>query len=355
MTAPRRTGDPAPRLDPALIRSLPKVELHVHLEGTFDRDTIADMAAAAGTSLPRPVEQLFEFSDLSDFLGFLDWTCTLITTNEHASLAAYRYAERAANDGIVYAEVIVNPTHWPHWPLTDLVDALTAGFDRARAAGLADCGLLLSILRAQSEQEALALVEWIGEQRPRGVVGISIDGDEARAGRTGPRFAPAYRRAVELGIHRTAHAGESSGADGVRDALDLLHVERIDHGIRAVDDPALVAELVARAVPLNVCLTSNLVHLYPDLAHHPVAALIDAGVHVTINTDDPGYLGIDLTGEFTLAAEHLGWDTTDLARLTRSAIDAAFCDDSTRGRLHALVEQWLHSHPHPSPLQEEHP
>lgn len=333
-------------IDRAAVRAMPKVELHVHLEGTFGRDSIASMADAAGVRLPRPVERLFDFRDLSDFLGFLDWTCSLIATPEHAALAAYRYAQRATADGIVYAEVIVNPTHWPHWPLGDLVDALTTGFDEARHEGLADCRLLLSILRTQSGDEALALVDWIGEHRPPRVVGVSIDGDEARAGRTGPRFAPAYRRAAELGIHRTAHAGESSGPEGVRDALDLLLVERIDHGIRAIDDPALVAELAARGVTLDVCLSSNLVHLYPDLERHPVAALVRAGVPITLNTDDPGYLGIDLTGELCIAADHLGWGLTDLARTTRCAIDAAFCDPSTRQRLHALVA--------PS-LPEEHP
>jgi adenosine deaminase len=328
-------------LDEHIVRGMPKVELHVHLEGTFERTRIAEMAALVGEPLPRPVEQLFEFDSLATFLEFLDWTCGLIRTPEMAAGAAYDFAARATRDGIVYAEVIINPTHWKRWDLGELIDALTVGFDRAHADGLAECHLLLSILRAQTGEEALALVEWMGAHRPRRVLGLSIDGDEQRSGRTGPRFAAAYDRAGELGFGRTAHAGESSGAEGVRDALDLLHVDRIDHGVRAIDDPEIVARLAAEQIALNVCISSNLVHLYPDLASHPFLALHDAGVAVTLNTDDPGYVGIDLTGEFLTAAGAAGWGIDDLADVTRRAIAAAFCPPETAERLHARLDAYL--------------
>ena len=257
---------------------------------------------------------------------------------------AYDFAARASRDGILYAEVIVNPTHWQQWELGELIDALTDGFDRAEADGLAECHLLLSILRAQTGEEALALVEWMGKHRPRRVLGLSIDGDEARAGRTGPRFAPAYDRAGELGFGRTAHAGESSGAEGVRDALDLFHVDRIDHGVRAIDDPAIVQRLVDDSITLNVCISSNLVHLYPDLVSHPFLALHDAGVPVTLNTDDPGYVRIDLTGEFLKAATVARWGLADLAGVTRRAIAAAFCPPATAARLTAALDAYLATH-----------
>lgn len=324
-----------------MLRALPKVELHVHLEGTLAPERIAALALAAGEPLPRPLDRLFEFADLSSFLSFLDWTCDLIRTPEQAAQVAYDFAVRVSADGVIYTEVIINPTHWERWELGALVDALTAGFDRAEADGYAECFLLLSILRAQPGEDAMALVEWMGSHRPRRVVGLSIDGDESRSGRTGERFAPAYRRAAELGFGLTAHAGESSGAEGVRDALDLLGVSRIDHGIRAIDDPALTARLAAEGVTLNVCLSSNLVHLYPDLASHPIAALHAAGVPITINTDDPGYLGIDLTGEFIKAASLMQWGREDIAAVTHRAIDAAFCPPPTRQRLHAAVDEYL--------------
>jgi adenosine deaminase len=314
--------------------------LHVHIECTFSADRIAEMAAAVGEQLPRPAERLFTFQDLSSFLGFLDWTCRLIRTPEQAAQVAYDYAARARADGVMYAEVIVNPTHWSGWELGPLTDALATGFERAEADGLASCALLLSILRGQTAEEAEALVEWMGAHRPRRVVGLSIDGDEARAGRTGPRFAAAYHRAGELGFGRTAHAGESSGADGVRDAVELLGVDRIDHGVRAVDDPELVRGLARAGITLNVCLSSNLVHLYPDAAAHPFPALHAAGVPLTINTDDPGYLGIDLTGEFVKVAELMEWGLADLAAVSHRAVDAAFCPPAAKAALHAMIDAY---------------
>lgn len=330
------------------IDELPKVELHVHLEGTLDARRIGELAAAAGQTLPRPPEQLFQLPSLSAFLDFLDWTCSLVSTPELASQLAYDYAAAASATGIVYAEVIVNPTHWPAWELGALVDAITDGFERAEREGLAECHLLLSILRSQTATEADALVEWIERHRPARVLGLSVDGNEATAGHRGERFVDAYRRAGEIGLGRTAHAGESSGADGVLAALDLLVVDRIDHGVRASDNPEVVQRLAENGVALNVCLSSNLIHLYPDLAAHPIAGLVAAGVPVTLATDDPGYLGIDLSGEFAKAAEHLGWSLDDLAAVTRRAIDAAFCPPPTRARLHLRLDDHLKSKEHSS-------
>jgi adenosine deaminase len=130
----------------------------------------------------------------------------------------------------------------------------------------------------------------------------------------------------------------------VRDALDLLQVDRIDHGVRAIDDPAVVQRLAADDITLNVCLSSNLMRLYPDLVSHPFLALHQAGVPVTLNTDDPGYLGIDLTGEFVKAASTAGWGLAELAALTRRAIDAAFCPPATAARLRAAVDAYVAAH-----------
>ncbi|MEO5724398.1 MAG: adenosine deaminase [Ilumatobacteraceae bacterium] len=329
------------QLDLAVLRALPKVELHVHLEGTFSAPRIVAMAADAGRPLPRPVDQLFHSDDLSEFLRFLDWTCALIRTPQLAAEVAYDFARRAAADGTLYAEVIINPTHWPHWELGELVESLTSGFEQAQADGLTECRLLLSILRTQAAEEALQLVEWMGATRPRRVVGLSIDGDERRAGRTSGRFAPAYARAAQLGYGLTAHAGESSGAEGVHDALDLLHVTRIDHGVRVVDEPELMARLVREHITLNVCLTSNLMHLYPDLKAHPLPSLEAAGVSSTINTDDPGLLEITLTGEFAASAELMNWGYAQLTVVTRRAIEAAFCPPATKFRLHLAVDSFL--------------
>ena len=170
--------------------------------------------------------------DLTAFLEVLDWSCGLVRTPEQLARAAYSVAAREARAGAGYADVIVNPTHWSAWRerLDAFVDALDAGFAQAETDGLPRIGLCISLLRQQTASEALELVEWLVKRRHPRVVALSIDGNEAAAGRTGPRFADAFHRAAEAGLHRTVHAGESSGPEGVRDALEFLLAERIDHG-----------------------------------------------------------------------------------------------------------------------------
>jgi adenosine deaminase len=325
----------------ATLGELPKVELHLHLEGTLDAARIAQLATAAGVPLPRPVGELFAFDGLDGFLAFLDWTCGLVRAPDVAEQVAYDCAARSARERTRYAEVIVNPTHWRAWSVSDLVTALAAGFDRAAADGLTDCHLLLSLHREQSADEAIALVHWMADERPRRVVGLSIDGNEARAGRTGPRFAPAFHLARTEGFGCVAHAGESSGPEGVRDALDLLEVDRIGHGVRAAEDPALVTRLARSGIVLDVCLTSNLTMLYPSFDDHPIGQLLAAGVAVTLNTDDPAYLGVGLTDEYVLAASRLGWSLEDAAGRVRTAVDAAFCEPPRAAALHRELDEFL--------------
>ena len=208
------------------------------------------------------------------------------------------------------------------------MDALDAGFVQAEADGLPRIGLCISLLRQQSASEALELVEWLVKRRHPRVVALSIDGNEAAAGRTGPRFADAFHRAAHAGLHRTVHAGESSGPEGVRDALEFLLAERIDHGVRAIEDPDLVAELADRRIPLNVCPGSNVqLGRYPDRASHPLDALRRAGVPVSINTDDPALMRHSLVSEYAASAQTYGWDQAVLRQLARTSIEASFCDD----------------------------
>jgi adenosine deaminase len=235
-----------------------------------------------------------------------------------------------------YADVIVNPTHWPAWRsrLDTFVDALDAGFSEAEQDGLPPAGVCLSLLRQQTATEALELIDWMLERRHPRVVALSIDGNEAAAGRTGPRFAAAFQRAAAGGLHRTVHAGESSGPEGVRDAVDLLLAERIDHGIRAIEDPTLVAELVQRRIPLDVCPGTN-VHLglYPTRRAHPLDALRRAGVRVSINTDDPAFQRTDVAAEYATAQDTYGWPSAVLIDIARTSIEASFCDELLRQRL----------------------
>ena len=313
------------------------MELHVHLEGTFEPDRLRQLSRDRGVNAPMSLDGPLRFSGLSQFLEFLDWCCGLMTTPNDVAEVAYDFAARAGRDGTIYAEVIVNPTHWPALSTSDLLEAIDAGFSRAEADGLTDCRILVSLLRTQSAEEAEGLVRWMIAAAPSRVVGLSVDGNEADAGRTGPKFAAAFRMAGEAGLGRTAHAGESSGPEGVEDALDLLGVSRVDHGVRAIESPVLVSRLVDQGVPLNVCPTSNGAFLYTDLRQHPLPALVRAGVPVTINTDDPALLGTDLLTEVGIAASLCDWDLADLRQSTLTAIDAAFCDPKRKRELRGLV------------------
>ena len=258
------------KITEAQVRAFPKIELHIHLEGTFTPSKTEALAAQVGESLPRPVEELFRVDNLADFLETLDWVCGLVRDESTAEDVAYDYATYANGQGIVYAELIVNPTHWSGMPMPDLFQALARGFDRAQADGLGDFRLLPSILRQQSAAQAEELVAWIDSAKVPRIVGLSIDGNEASSGRTCLRFASAYDHAGRIGLGLTAHAGESSGAEGVRDAIEILGVSRIDHGVRCTEDPEVLAMVLGRNVTLNVCLTSNCTLLCRSLDSHPI-------------------------------------------------------------------------------------
>jgi adenosine deaminase len=346
-----------PRIDEETIRALPKAEVHVHLEGAFELVDLIDLAKTAGVALPGPAQSLFDIGTheappedgtggiggggLSGFLRFLDWQCSLVTTAEQAARAAYRFAARESASGVRYADVIVNPAHWSTWRgrTPQLLAAFAAGLDEAAQDGLAEVGLCVSVLRSQTSLEALELVDWMASARPDRVVALSVDGDERVSGRTGEKFAPAFAAAAAAGFHRTVHAGESSGPEGVWDALDLLLAERVDHGVRAVDDPALLARLVDDGVPLGVCPRSNvLLGVYPDWESHPVQRLRDAGVTVTVNTDDPAPLGTRLEFEWSMCADTFGWSLADLRGIAHNSITASFAHDDLKRDLHAEID-----------------
>jgi adenosine deaminase len=333
----------SPPVTPEFITALPKAEIHVHLEGCFEPADVERLARAAGEPLPRPVDRLFDMTglDLRAFLDLLDWTCGLVRTREQLAQAAYAFAKREARAGVNYADLIVNPTHWSAWQgrLDEFVDALDAGFRDAEVDGLTRVGLCLSLLRQQTASEALELVDWMVERRHPRVVALSIDGNEAAAGRTGSRFAAAFRKAADAGIHRTVHAGESSGPEGVWDALEFLCAERIDHGIRAIEDPRLVVALAERGIPLNVCPGSNVqLGMYPDLRAHPLDRLRQAGIPVTLNTDDPALMATDLVGEYAAAAAAYGWGRDVVVEIAHNGVEASFCDADLQQQLRVALD-----------------
>lgn len=323
--------------------ALPKAEIHVHLEGSLDVDDVVALAAAANEPLPRPREEFLRFAGLADFLAFLDWSCGLVRTPEQMTGVAYRFSRRIAQTGTRYADAIINPMHWQAWRrrVPELIAALDAGFTAAEQDGHAPVGLCISLLRSQSADESLELVDLLTTLKHPRVVALSIDGNEAAAGRTGPRFAEAFRRAGARGLRRTAHAGESSGPEGVRDAIDCLGAERIDHGVRAIEEPALVALLAERGIPLDICPTSNVnLGIFPSLAQHPIEPMRRAGVRVSVNTDDPVLFGVSLAEEYAKVANAFGWTDDTVRAVARTSIEASFANPDLKSRLLADLAAW---------------
>jgi adenosine deaminase len=327
------------RIDESVVRALPKAEVHVHLEGGFSLVDLLELARAAGEKLPGPAATIFDVSThdgLGGFLEFLDWECGLVRTAEQAARHAYAFAARQTSSGVRHTDVIVNPTHWNAWRgrVPELLDAFAQGFDEAEQDGLSSVVTCVSLLRQQSAGEAVELVELLAERRPARVVALSVDGNEAAAGRTGEKFAEAFSLARDHGFHRTVHAGESSGPEGVWDAVRLLHAERVDHGVRAVEDPALVEHLVAEGISLGVCPRSNVaLGLYPSWAEHPVARLREAGVRVTLNTDDPAPLGTTLETDWAVTAQVFGWGPAELREFARTSIEVSFAPAELKASL----------------------
>jgi adenosine deaminase len=325
------------------LKALPKAEVHLHLEGCFEASVIAQWAKLEGVVLPRPQEDLFKFSGLADFLGFLDLACGLASTQDRLVELSYGLSQRLADNGTGYADVIFNPTHWHAWHgrLGAMLEAIDAGFKAAEQDGLPTVGLCVSLLRTQSADAATELVESLIAMRHLRVVALSVDGNEATAGRTGPRFVNAFRRAGAAGLRRTVHAGESSGPEGVWDAVDLLGADRIDHGVRAIEDAALVRMLADRQIPLGVCPTSNLIlGVYPSIQEHPIERLRAAGVRVSVNTDDPALLGASLVGEYDLCRQAFGW-TDELTRgVARTSIEASFANETVKVSLLKALASW---------------
>lgn len=326
-----------------VVTQLPKAEVHVHLEGCFEPEQLSAWASESGIKLPRPKEDLLNFNGLTDFLHFLDWSSSLVSTRERLAQLSYSYASRLSDNGGLYADLIFNPTHWKAWhgKLNSMIDAIDAGLRAAEQDGLATVGLCVSLLRQQSASEAVELVEYLTKLKHPRVVALSVDGNEAVAGRTGHRFAEAFSRAGKAGLKKTVHAGESSGPEGVSDAILLLGADRIDHGVRAYEDPKVVDMLISKNIPIGVCPTSNIkLGVYPGFEQHPLNKLLESGVRVTINTDDPVLLNTTLTDEYLICQNTFGWSNNTLYQVAKNSIDASFSSSDDKSKHLYKLKQW---------------
>jgi adenosine deaminase len=319
---------------------IPKVELHVHLEGTAPPDLVRRLAERNGLELPDGLlaaPDRFAYLDFLDFLDTYDKAASVIRTAEDYRDITYEYLVKCAGEGAVYVELTASPDHAKLVGLTDEehIGGIARGIDDARRGSGIEGRILISCVRNFGVEPALRVASYAAERPHPYIVGFSMAGDEENY--PPGAYAEAFEIAAGAGLGCTVHAGEWAGPESVRGALELP-VARIAHGVRSIEDPSLVEELAERGTFLECCPTSNVVlGIYPSYDEHPLPRLVATGVRVTLGSDDPPYFGASIGGEYELCREQFGFSDEDLKGITRTAIEAAFCDQNLKDRLKQTV------------------
>ncbi|WP_369358986.1 adenosine deaminase [Streptomyces sp. cg2] len=329
----------------AFIAGLPKAELHVHHVGSASPRIVSALAARHPDSVvpsdPEALADYFTFRDFAHFIEVYLSVVDLIRDAEDVRLLTYEVARDMARQQIRYAELTMTPFSSVRRGIPDA--AFVEAIEDARKSAEAELGVVLrwcfdipgeAGLEAAEETARIAC-----ELQPEGLVSFGLGGPEIGVPR--PQFKPYFDRAVAAGLRSVPHAGETTGPGTIWDALTDLRAERIGHGTSATQDPALLAHLAEHRIPLEVCPTSNIAtRAVRTLEEHPVKEMVDAGVLVTINSDDPPMFGTDLNTEYAIAARLLGLDTTGVATLARNAVTASFMDDTAKSRLTAEIDTY---------------
>lgn len=322
----------------AFIREMPKVELHVHLEGSIRPSTLLTLAERNGIALPAQdldsLREFYHFTDFDHFIQVYVAVSSCLKTVDNFSLVAYEFGAEMARQKIRYAEVTFTP-------YTNVVssglpfDEILAGLNDGRSRAKTDFGVefrwVLDIVRDNPDTRH-QVAEWAVSAVGQGVVGFGLGGTE----RNHPpeQFADAFARAREAGLHSVPHAGEVVGPESIWGAIQTLKAERLGHGVRSVEDPALVAYLRERQVPLEVCPTSNLcLGVYPSYQEHPIRWLWEQGLAVTVNSDDPPMFNTDLVHEYQILADELGFSAADLEQLSLNALRFSFLPTSRKAAM----------------------
>ena len=337
----------APDRMPDLLRAMPKAELHIHIEGSLEPEMIFALAQRNGVTLPyASVEALraaYAFTNLQSFLDLYYAGASVLLTQQDFYDMAWAYFQKAKADGIVRAELFFDPQ--THTARGVSMEAVIEGLSQACRDAQAQLGisadLILCFLRHLSEEDAMATLEAALPWREH-FIGVGLDSSEV--GHPPEKFARVFARARDLGLHLVAHAGEEGPPAYVWSALDVLQVERIDHGVQAIHDAALMQRLVDTQMPLTVCPLSNLkLCVFKSLAEHNLRQMLDAGVRVTLNSDDPAYFGGYLLENYlqTFAALDLG--ARQAYRLAANSIEASFALEADKHRWMYQLKQVFQS------------
>jgi adenosine deaminase len=332
-------------------RVMPKVELHCHLEGTMRPSTLAELARLHGVDLGVPAaEDLYAFTDLTTFFQLFRAVQSVLRTRDDWARLAYESVIDSARANVIYREAFISPAYFLGGG--QRIGDIIAGLANGLAVGETDTGvrtmLIGGIDRAFGPAAGVELVEGLIELRRRNaegtdrLIGIGMDGIEL--GSAPSDYAQAFALAGRAGFHRTSHQGAEGPPSNITDALDILECERIDHGLAALDDPALTTRAHKEGIPFNVCPSSNLsVGRYPCLHDHPFHAMRKAGLRATLNSDDPAFTRIDLADEYGIVAETFGLTWNEMLATALDAVEATWLSDDERRELTARINQYAAS------------
>ncbi|HEX8621424.1 MAG TPA: adenosine deaminase [Allosphingosinicella sp.] len=335
----------------AFIAGLPKAELHMHIEGSLEPELMFELARRNRVDIPfRSVEEVraaYSFSNLQDFLDIYYQGAEVLRTEEDFRDLATAYFDRAAADSVTHAEIFFDPqTHTDRGiPFGVAAEGLLAGMAEARERHGLSSKLILCFLRHLDEESAFATLRAAEPWLDR-IEAVGLDSSEV--GHPPEKFARVFAAAAERGLKRVAHAGEEGPPEYVRQALDLLHIDRLDHGNRSLEDPELVDRLVREGMTLTVCPLSNLkLCVVDDMADHPIDRMLSEGLRATINSDDPAYFGGYINDNYRAATAARGLDRGQLAKLARNSFEGSFLDDREKAAQIETLDAYLRSNPSP--------
>jgi adenosine deaminase len=328
----------------AFIAGLPKAELHMHIEGSLEPDLMFALAQRNGVEIPfKSVDEVraaYSFSNLQDFLDIYYKGADVLRTEEDFRDLAVAYFDRAAADAVVHAEIFFDPqTHTDRGiAFATVMRGLLAGMDEARERHGITSKLILCFLRHLPEEAAFDTLRQAEPWLDR-IEAVGLDSSEV--GHPPSKFARVFAAAAERGLKRVAHAGEEGPPEYVHEALDILHVDRLDHGNRSLEDPALVARLAREKMTLTVCPLSNLkLCVVGAMDEHPVDRMLREGLRVTVNSDDPAYFGGYLNANYRAAAEGRGLGLDDLVTLARNSFLGSFLSEDEKADHLARVDDY---------------
>jgi len=327
------------------IKQLPKVELHLHIEGSLEPELMFDLARRNHIDIPfaspQEVRDAYQFTNLQSFLDIYYQGAQVLVQEQDFFDLTWAYLLRCQQDNVIHAEIFFDPqTHTARGiPFATVIDGISKALDRGRRELGISSQLILCFLRHLSQDDAIATLEQALPYKDR-IVGVGLDSSEQ--GHPPEKFAEVFRKAREAGFLAVAHAGEEGPAENIRKAMDLLGVQRIDHGVRCVEDEALVQELARSRMPLTVCPLSNVkLKVFEKMEDHNILELLRKGLCVTINSDDPAYFGGYMSDNFNAVARALPVTREELAQFTFNAIEASFVSGEEKQEMAAKVRSFL--------------